>query len=154
MKKHCFYYTLLFGLVVLADRLSKYWAITSIRYNDISVSRFFDFSFGWNKGISWGIFNQSSRLGFILLTSFIAVIILIFLGYTVMEYLSGKKIYMEILVISGAVSNFFDRLYYGAVIDFIDFHYGALHWPTFNIADMCIVIGIGGIFIRGIFHGK
>ena len=54
------------------------------------------------------------------------------------------------MVIAGAVSNFFDRIYYGAVIDFIDFHYGAWHWPTFNIADMCIVMGIGGIFLRGI----
>ena len=56
----------------------------------------------------------------------------------------------EALVLSGAVSNFIDRLYYGAVVDFIDCYVAHWHWPTFNVADACIVVGIGGIIGRGL----
>ena len=47
------------------------------------------------------------------------------------------------LVAGGAIGNLIDRIRFGAVVDFLDFHIGGYHWPAFNIADMCIVIGVG-----------
>ena len=48
-----------------------------------------------------------------------------------------------ILIISGAIGNLIDRIRFGAVVDFLDFHIGGYHWPSFNVADICIVVGVG-----------
>ncbi len=52
-------------------------------------------------------------------------------------------------VVVGAISNFIDRIWYGAVIDFIDFGFGSWRWPMFNLADVYVVIGVGGIILKG-----
>lgn len=143
-------YILLFLSALLVDRITKFWAFISVQHKPFAINRFLDFSFAWNRGISWGILHKSSRLSFILLSAFIAAIIVFFLIYTVREYRKRSNVVFEVLVLSGAVSNFVDRLYYGAVIDFIDMHCMGWHWPTFNVADMCIVIGVGGILLKGL----
>ena len=47
------------------------------------------------------------------------------------------------LIVGGALGNLLDRVRFGAVIDFLDFHIGGWHWPAFNVADICIVVGVG-----------
>ena len=56
-------------------------------------------------------------------------------------------------MLAGALSNIVDRITYGAVIDFVDFHIFGYHWPTFNIADAFIVCGVLGIMIQSMFEG-
>ena len=66
-----------------------------------------------------------------------------FIGY----YLFKKARYYErlplALIVGGALGNLVDRVRFGAVIDFLDFHIGGWHWPAFNVADICIVVGVG-----------
>ena len=54
------------------------------------------------------------------------------------------------LILGGAVGNLIDRLFYGKVVDFIDFSIGNFHWPAFNVADSSLTIGIGIILITSL----
>lgn len=147
-------YIFLFFVSVLADRLTKWWALTSLQSGPMAVVPGLRFSFAWNRGISWGLFNSLSGAHFYLLTLAIVAVILFFSLHTVVEYRASRPIYYEILVLAGAISNLFDRLYYKAVVDFIDVYAGAWHWPTFNVADACIVVGIFGIITRGVLCAR
>jgi signal peptidase II len=55
------------------------------------------------------------------------------------------------MIIAGAISNVWDRVRFGAVADFLDFHYQDIHYPAFNIADCCIVLGVIALAIDGLF---
>jgi signal peptidase II len=57
------------------------------------------------------------------------------------------------LIVGGAIGNLIDRLRFGAVIDFIDWHIGTWHWPAFNFADICITVGIG-LYVLYFIKGK
>lgn len=151
-QKANFLYLFNFLFFLLFDRLTKSWALANIKDQAMSIFPGFNLSLSWNRGVSWGMFNKSSSFGFILLSIIIALVIIFFTAYTIFLYKKGKSIFLETLVLSGAISNFIDRIYYGAVVDFIDFYAGSWHWPTFNIADACIVIGIVGIIIRGFYE--
>jgi len=135
--------------VILLDRLTKWWVVTVLQEREIVLFPGVNFILAWNRGVSWGLFSSTSNLGFYLLSFFIAIVIIFFIMYTISEYRRGTLILFELLVIAGALSNFIDRLYYGAVVDFIDLYVYSWHWPTFNVADACIVIGIGGIVAKG-----
>ncbi|MBM3887394.1 signal peptidase II [Candidatus Dependentiae bacterium] len=95
-----------------------------------------------NKGVSFSWFASESTLGYIMLTIAVFAIIVLFVFYAVGQYRLGYPLYGECCVLAGAVSNFIDRIQYGGVIDFIDFHIGSWHFPTFNIADIYICTGI------------
>ena len=79
------------------------------------------------------------------------VIVIAFIIYLI--YISKKKyeIFFYGLITGGAIGNLFDRLYFGAVPDFIDLHYNNFHWFTFNVSDIWITIGIIGILIFDLF---
>jgi len=141
---------LIFLLFFIFDRVTKYWALLSLKDHDINIYSSLNFHLSWNRGISWGVFGNSSSLGFSLLTAFIALVIILFVIYTVDSFRYGNSVFFEVIVLSGAISNFFDRIYYGAVIDFIDINVLGWHWPTFNVADACIVVGIVGVILKGL----
>jgi len=67
---------------------------------------------------------------------------------------NGLKKYSLISVLGGALGNFFDRIYYSAVPDFIDFHIGSFHWFIFNVADMFITIGVICLILDELFNYK
>jgi len=144
-----FLYSSIFLLTFFLDRITKFWAFNYLQNKTVSCCRFLDFSLHWNRGVSWGMFGESSRFGFYALNFFILLVIGFFVFYTFDQYRQKQSVFFETFVFSGAISNFFDRIYYGAVIDFIDFHVSQWHWPVFNVADAFIVIGIGGIILRG-----
>ena len=136
------------------DRITKFLALLYLRGSDIVLFPGCALSFAWNRGVSWGLFHKFSAAGFWILTGLVALIIALFTIYTFGEYKKRQSIVFEALVLSGALSNLFDRIYYGAVIDFIDLYIKGWHWPTFNVADACIVIGIGGIIGKGFLCGR
>jgi len=143
-------YPLVFFGTIFVDRLTKWWAVTVLPGGEIQLFPGLNFSLAWNRGVSWGLFGSSSPWGLYLLSSVIALVIVFFTAYTVIEYKHGRSIFLELIVIAGALSNFVDRLWYGAVVDFVDVYALHWHWPTFNIADACIVVGICGIAIKGV----
>lgn len=151
-------YLLFAGVIVALDQLSK-WAVMELVFHGdltpraIEVTPFFNWVIVWNRGISFGMFNQASEYGPYILIGLALVISLIFL-----IWLFRTRSHMQsaglALVIGGAIGNVIDRLQYGAVFDFLDFHAGGYHWPAFNLADSCIVTGVGVLLIHALFFEK
>ncbi len=134
------------------DRFTKMWALHTIRAQEMVISNFLSFSFCWNRGVSWSFFNDLSGLWYALLTTVIVLVIVFFAGYTLAQYRNKRCVFFEVMVLAGALSNVVDRFIYGAVIDFIELHMGTFYWPTFNLADALIVVGVVGIIIKQVYN--
>jgi signal peptidase II len=98
----------------------------------------------WNRGISYGLLQQHSDLGRWVL---IVISILAAIGLAVwIRRISAKLLAVSLgLIAGGAIGNVIDRLAYGAVFDFIQFHIGSWSWYVFNVADAAIVAGVVGL---------
>ncbi len=164
---------LLIVLVVLFDQLSKWavmekviapalgmerqagfveWLGNPVKYSfvRVGVTPFFDWVMVWNKGISFGMFQSDSPYGPYFMIALALAISAFFLVWLIRT--DNKFLIIAIsIVVGGALGNVMDRLRFGAVADFLDFHIGDLHWPAFNIADSCITLGIALIVLDGIF---
>lgn len=119
----------------------------------IKVLPFFNFVMVWNKGISFGLFNQESDIGPLLLTIFSSIIAIGFLVWLSKVQNNLQRIAI-VLVCGGAIANIFDRLRFGAVMDFLDVHAFGYHWPAFNVADSCIVVGVILLMTHAFFFEK
>lgn len=129
-------------LVISLDQISKNWLISIMQDNDfmpIQITSFFNLVMVWNKGVSFGLFGAADARIILIIMSFIVVISLIIWHRQAKNWLCALGVG---LISGGAFGNVIDRFNYGAVADFLDFHLGAHHWPSFNIADMSIVMGV------------
>ncbi len=134
---------IIFNLIDRNLQNQQIYAITDMANasnNEFKIFSFFSLVKVWNKGVSFGMFNQlkNSDIIFSIIQGGIGLILLFWL-YQV------KKPYLAIalgLVIGGAFGNTIDRFKNGAVADFLDFHIASYHWPAFNLADSAIFIGI------------
>jgi len=109
------------------------------------ISGFFNLIHVRNTGGAFGIFGgEKGPMGSVLfvVASLIAVGILVILFLRVKEH-EKTLTFSLALLLSGAIGNLIDRVSYGEVVDFLDFHVSSYHWPAFNIADSAISIGIG-----------
>ena len=130
-------------LIFLFDRISKIYVIyldNKLLGSEIFSSNFLNIYLIWNEGIAFGLFSFNEKIFYNLLTIIILIIILIIFIMTIKS--NGLKKYSLLMILGGALGNVFDRLYYKAVPDFIDFHIGNFHWFIFNIADIFITIGV------------
>lgn len=130
-------------LCFILDRVSKVLVIDFFLQNNIEnlyVSPYLNIILIWNKGIAFGLFESDSI--FYHLISVIILMIIFSLIYLIYKSNSKSEVFSYSLVVGGALGNFFDRLYFQAVPDFLDIHFNQFHWFTFNIADICITIGI------------
>lgn len=141
-------YFIQFFICFCLDRFTKMWALHAAQIQDVIVSKNLTFSLSWNRGVSWSFLSNLSGIWHSLLIVTIGIVILFFAGFAVTNYKNKQSIFFEVMVLAGALSNVVDRFLYGAVIDFIEFHIGSFYWPTFNIADSLIVVGIIGIIIK------
>ena len=141
-RKAPLWHYLLFSLsAILADRATKYLVLTVCR-DSCSLTPFLTIEPSINRGISWGIFSSVPG-AYLWLVSLLVISITIGLAaYAVQRLQAGKPIWAELLVLSGSISNIFDRFVYGGVIDFIVLSHKQFAWPVFNVADICIVVGI------------
>ena len=108
--------------------------------SDIFSSKFLNISLIWNEGIAFGLLSFDQKNLYHLLTLIIFLVILLI--FIMMIKSHGIKKYLLIMVFSGAIGNLFDRIFYKAVPDFIDFHIGEFHWFIFNVADIFISLGV------------
>jgi signal peptidase II len=125
------------------DRISKIYILKIAEIEssvDIYLTPYLNFYLIWNKGIAFGFFSFNESLIYNLITLVIMVIILIILSMIVKSY--GFTKYSLMIVMGGALGNLFDRIYYSAVPDFIDFHINGYHWFIFNVADIFVTVGI------------
>ena len=129
--------------IFIIDRISKIYVITFDIKNsssDLYTSKFLNINLIWNEGIAFGLFSFSQNNLYNLLTVIILIIILVILKMIIDN--QGIKKYGLLMICGGALGNLFDRLFYKAVPDFIDFHVDEFHWFVFNVADIFITIGV------------
>ena len=130
-------------IIFFLDRISKLSVIHHDKLNfnsEIYSSKFLTIHLIWNEGIAFGLFSFNEEYLYNLLT-FLIFIVIIFIIFMIRKSDPLRK-YSLLLVLGGALGNFFDRLIYKAVPDFIDFHVGNFHWFIFNVADIFITFGI------------
>ena len=135
--------SLLVFSIFLLDRLSKIYVIfldNKFFGSEIFSSKFLNISLIWNEGIAFGLLSFNEKIFYNLLTFIILVIILIIFFMVLKSY--GLKKYSLLMILGGALGNVYDRIFYGAVPDFIDFHIGNFHWFIFNVADIFITLGV------------
>ena len=142
IKKFIISVFLILSLTISIDQLSKYIAFIFLFKDQqvLTINHYLNFRPVWNDGISFGMLQGYGNLGrviFIIIALIISLWIIIyskklntigFIGYN--------------MIAGGAIGNVIDRVIYGKVIDFIDVHYKGYHWPTFNMADSFIFIGV------------
>ena len=140
LKIENFYCILLTIIIFIFDRITKIKIMQDYNDNTFYVNQFINIDLTWNIGIGFGLLSTDTIAFYNLITVLIATIIIILLYFVIISNNFDKFIYS--IIIGGAVGNFYDRLVYNAVPDFIDLHYNDFHWFTFNVADVFIVIGI------------
>ncbi len=129
---------------LLADQASKLFLIygTTLRLTyPWPVLPFLDLTVVWNRGISYGLFQQDSEAGRWFLAAF-KIAAAIFLTFWLRKSANRAETIGIGLIIGGAIGNAIDRILHGAVFDFVHFHIGDFSWYVFNIADAAIVFGV------------
>tara|TARA_B100001121_G_scaffold202201_1_gene176861 strand:+ start:55 stop:546 length:492 start_codon:yes stop_codon:yes gene_type:complete len=135
------------------DRISKIYVIyldKKLFGSEIFSSKFLNINLIWNEGIAFGLFSFNEKIFYNILT--ILILIIIFIIFIMAIKSDGFKKYIFLMILGGALGNVFDRLYYKAVPDFIDFHIGNFHWFIFNVADIFITIGIFFMVVIELFN--
>ena len=145
----------LFTVIIIfsLDRISKLYVINLSKLNsDIEIfsSSFLNIIVVWNKGAAFGLFSFNEGDLYNIFSGFILLVIIIVL---ILVFKSkGVKRLSYLLVFGGAIGNFYDRMIYKAVPDFIDFHIGNFHWFVFNVADIFISIGVLCLILIELFY--
>ena len=135
----------LFTVVIIfsLDRISKFYVISQSEKNlsyDLFKSKFLNINLVWNEGIAFGLLSFDKNHLYNLLT--ILIIVLIIIIFLMILKSEGLKKYSLLMVLGGALGNLYDRIYFKAVPDFIDFHIGNFHWFIFNVSDIFITLGV------------
>ena len=139
---------LIISLIFFIDRISKNYILKIAEQEslvDIYINSYLNFYLIWNKGIAFGLFSFDQNLIYNFVTLIIVVISLVIIILIIKT--NGIERYSFTLVFGGAISNLYDRIYYKAVPDFIDFHIAEYHWFVFNMADIFITLGIASIIL-------
>ena len=148
-------FIIIFFTIFLLDRISKIIIINN--YETTGNSRLFsslylNLDLIWNKGIAFGLFSFSSTNTYNIITIIILAVILgVF--YMLIYSKKSEKIFF-LLLFSGAIGNFYDRVVFKAVPDFIDFHINNIHWFVFNVSDIFITLGVLGLMFNEILKKK
>lgn len=120
------------------------------------IKNFFSLTYVRNSGAAFGILHKAPayfRDPFFIAVPVVAMFIILFLYFKLQENQKLTALALS-LILSGAIGNLIDRLRFGYVIDFLDFYWKDYHWPAFNVADSCIVVGVSVLFILSFFQEK
>jgi len=141
------------ALALAADQAHKYWMIHIFeiaKRGKVTVAPYLDLVMEWNRGVSFGLFQQDTETGVRVLIGVslvMAALLALWLAHMVTRFTAASVG----LVIGGALGNAIDRAVYGAVADFFHFHVGNFSWYVFNIADVAIVAGVIGLVADSLF---
>ena len=142
------------AVVVVLDQVVKWAVLAHVMQPPrvIEVAPFFNLVLAWNRGISFGMFGGGVMPVWALAA--LALAIVAFLGVWLWRT-GGWVVVVGIgSIIGGAVGNVIDRLRFGAVADFLDFHVMGHHWPAFNVADTAISVGAAILVLESLFAGR
>ena len=143
LKKNFFINLLIIIIIFSLDRISKFYVILKSEINlssGLYTSKFLNINLIWNEGIAFGLFSFQQKMYYNILTTVIILITLIILW--MITRTKGLEKLSFIMIFGGSIGNIFDRIYYSAVPDFIDFHINNFHWFIFNVADIFISLGV------------
>ena len=140
--------------VLAVDQVTKWWIVFIVMQPPrvIEVTPFFNLVMGWNRGVSFGMLDSASMLSQWLLPLVTLAITGGLLVWLTLEARRWTVIGLG-LIIGGANGNLIDRLRFGAVADFLDFHAFGFHWPAFNAADSAITVGAIVVILQSLFVG-
>ena len=129
-------------VAVVVDQASKWWVLLDVMVPPriIPVAPFFNIVLTWNRGVSFGLFNNDGNSGAWIFSILALIVILILLLW--LRKANSPLVAASLgSIIGGAVGNVIDRVVHLAVMDFLDFFIGEIHWPAFNAADSFITVG-------------
>ena len=150
--KENFYFLIIIILIFGLDRYSKIRILENFSENKYFINDYLNLDLIWNIGIGFGLLSVDSQLLYNLISTIIGLI-LIFLFILAFKSDKTEKFIFSI-IIGGALGNFYDRIIFKAVPDFIDIHYGNFHWFVFNFADVFITLGIIAYLTKGLYQKK
>ena len=130
-------------LIFVLDRISKLYVINlsdKIYSSEIYISKILNINLIWNEGIAFGLFSFDHNYLYNFLSIIISFVILVI--FIMIINAEGYKKYSLLMILGGALGNLFDRIFFRAVPDFIDFHIKEFHWFIFNVADIFITLGV------------
>ena len=140
-------------LVVVLDQLSKYWVMTSFEeYEVLRVWPVFNLTLVYNTGAAFSFLSDAGgwqRWFFVTIGVLVSAAMVVWLSrLDVRERLTA---YGLALVVGGAIGNLIDRILLGKVVDFLQWHWQNWYWPSFNLADSAITLGVVLLLIDGLF---
>jgi signal peptidase II len=151
-----FYLNLAIILIVfIFDRTTKLYILKLAEVEasvDIYIAPYLNLFLIWNKGIAFGLFSIDANIIYNSITILIGFIIITILFMLLKS--NNMKRYFFALVVGGALGNFYDRIVYTAVPDFIDLHFYDFHWFVFNVADIFITIGVFCLILVELFFNN
>ena len=155
IKKQFILNFLIIFFIFFLDRISKIY-ILNIAENqgivDITLNPFLNIILVWNSGIGFGLLQFDESIIYNIIT-----ILILIINFIIIYLLFNSDNFQKILfsmILGGSFGNFYDRIYYSAVPDFIDLNYNGYHWFVFNVADIFITIGIFALLLVEIFKKK
>ncbi|MCL2369097.1 MAG: signal peptidase II [Alphaproteobacteria bacterium] len=146
------------ALTLLIDQLTKWYMLSWVTRGNVPlfgnafevapyaflmerITPFFNIVFTWNPGVSFSMFREIGSYTPMILIAITSAITAYF-AYLMVQSKNMWERAALALIVGGAIGNLIDRIRFGAVIDFLDFHYAGFHWPAFNFADVFIVFGV------------
>ena len=155
LKKNYIINLIIIITIFLLDRISKFYVIFKSETNlssSLFTSKFLNINLIWNEGIAFGLFSFSEKTYYNILTILIIAVTLVIFWMILKSERLERLAFM--MIFSGSLGNIFDRLFYSAVPDFIDFHIKTFHWFIFNVADIFITIGVIILIYNELFLKK
>ena len=142
------------AIIFIIDRLSKYFILELFEAEkaDIHITSFLNLHLVFNRGIAFGLFAANETFYYNLITTIIILITFVVLFMALKT--KGIEKFSFSMIFGGSLGNISDRLYYSAVIDFIDIHINNFHWFIFNFADIFISIGVILLIFFEVFKKK
>ena len=141
--------------IFLIDRISKFYILRLAELEnsvDIYVTSYLNLFLIWNKGIAFGLLSINESVIYNIITIMIGLIVMIIL-FMIWKNNNIQRYYLA-LIAGGALGNFYDRIVYSAVPDFIDLHFQGFHWFVFNVADIFITIGVFCLILVELFFNN
>ena len=150
--KNNIYWLFVILIIFFLDRYSKIFILNNFTENTHYLNDYINLDLVWNIGIGFGLLSTDTTLIYNLVSFLIGIVILGIFYVFLISNNSDKLIYS--IIIGGAIGNFYDRIVYNAVPDFIDLHYNNFHWFVFNVADIFISLGIVALLLSGFLKNK
>ena len=138
--------SLLAAAILVADQITKWWALHALRFGEAVpvIPGIFSLTLVMNPGLAFGMLGgvPEAFRWMVGLLSIGAVVLLAVIAARLLPT-GGPWTRLALgLIFGGAAGNLIDRLRFGAVVDYLDFYWGAYHWPAFNVADSAITVGV------------